>query len=165
MVTLLIPTGHKRIRLPHVIVPPSACTGVWTGKPGTTTATQPAVKPTGTVGTHKTKLPTNHGTFATMTNYDTIEKIDPLDRSTERTIAIVSVLFTVATALAFLLALTCLFREKIRRICGRASAKKRTLSSQHRYFKKTRKIFSWQALLIPPIFSMIASASVNYIII
>ena len=76
-----------------------------------------------------------------MNNYDTIEKIDPLDRSTERTIAIVSVLFTVATALAFLLALTCLFREKIHRICRRASAKKKILSSQHRYFKKTRKIF------------------------
>ena len=76
-----------------------------------------------------------------MTNYDTVEKIHPLDRSTERTIAIVSVLFTVATALAFLLALTCLFREKIRRICRRVSTKKKTLSSRQKYFKKTRKIF------------------------
>jgi hypothetical protein len=73
-----------------------------------------------------------------MTNYDTVEKIHPLDRSTERTIAIVSVLFTVATALAFLLALTCLFREKIRRICRRVSTKKKTLSSRQKYFKKTR---------------------------
>ena len=122
------------------------CVGLWTGEHGTTTVTQKNLaKPTGTFTIHKTKLPTNHGTFVTMVNYDTMEPLKPLDRSTERTIGIVSVAFTLATASAFLLALSCLFRDRFRTCCRKTAKKRRSWNARQNYFKTTRKISGFLA--------------------
>lgn len=114
--------------------------GLWTGDHSTSTTQVPnVVKPTGTIGAEKTKLPTDHGMFVTMKNYDVINRVPSLNGDTERTIGIVSIAFTVATAIAFLLALGCLFRDQICRHCTRA-ARKYSWSPRRKYFKRNRKI-------------------------
>ena len=73
------------------------------------------VQPTLTVAraTGKTRLPTNHGTFVPMKNYDVLDTTIPLESDTERHIAIVSLVFTAVTTATFVVAISCLFRDKI----------------------------------------------------
>jgi hypothetical protein len=72
-----------------------------------TSTVKPTIKVAG-----KTRLPTDHGMFVPMATYQSKTSERPQDSQAPRNIAIVSIVFTVATSLAFLVAVGCLCRDK-----------------------------------------------------
>lgn len=108
----------------------------------TTSTKRTIVKPTETVAQAEkpTRLPTNHGLFVPMKNYDMLGDRVSLDSAitAKRNIAVVSISFTAATTTAFCIAIGCLFREQLCPCCCRRKRKSWTIKHTFQKPRKTR---------------------------